>query len=103
MREAQLLLGESAVLGLGKGREGCCYPGELPVSWGMHLTWAASCLREEARLGLRGNAPLPGCVAEGHASGCPAARTWELRPGRRRAIDIPVRQPVAELLLFLFF
>ena len=66
-------------------------------------TWAASCLREEVRLGLRGHAPLPGFGVEEHASGCLAARRWELWPGRRGAINIPVRQPVAVFLLFLFF
>lgn len=48
---------------------------------------------------------LPGSGAEGPCAwmpGCLVEGSWERRPGRR-AIDIPVRQPVAELLLFLFF
>lgn len=47
--------------------------------------------------------PFLGWQHLGHVSECPMERSWALRPRSRRAIDIPVRQPVTELLLFLFF
>lgn len=67
------------------------------------LTWAASYLKAESRLGLRSGACPAGFEQMGCVSECLVERRWELQPGRRRAIDILVRQPVTELLLFPFF
>lgn len=47
--------------------------------------------------------PFLGLQHLGHVSERPTERSWALRPRSRRAIDILVKQPVTELLLFLFF
>ena len=75
----------------------------------MYPVWAASGLRAEARLSRRVTAPhspAPHCPILGlEQRGCVSERLvercWEPQPGRRRAIGIPVRQLVTELLLFL--
>lgn len=80
------------------------------------LSWGAPCLMGDApNVGsflpegggeagpMRQCPPLLGLRSQGPVCGCSGGRSWELQPGRMRAIHILVRQPLAELLLFLFF
>lgn len=107
MREAQLRRGRvPSLMGVGVG-EG---EGRLSLSWGAPCLmgdapdWGGLLPEGEGKAGSV-RPCSPSCVKEKRAL-CLGARQkgdGSRGPSRRRAIHILVRQPLAELLLFLFF